>query len=589
LKNSLNNNNKLSFSLLHVNIRSLQKNFENFKEMLTNIQNSFKIICLTETWCREENILKDSNYQLPNYSVIYQMRSENKGGGGVCIFLHDSITFKQRHDLSCNTADCESLCIEVVNKTSKNILINVLYRQPAGKFKYFKDHLKHLFLKNKAASKPLYLAGDFNLNVLDYKKNKKVQTFINLLTQNFCIPLINRPTRVTRQNATAIDHIITNKFTDVKITTGILKANISDHFPVFLLSESEIFTQQNKKTVITKRNITDESTFKFKTLLSETDWDLVYQSTDASTAYDVFIKTFSDLYETVFPKYVVEMKRKTIQNPWMTKGLLKSSKRKQRLYEKFLKKRTFKNEEKYKKFKNLYETVRSRSKKLHYSHLISKYEGNIKKTWDIMKEIIGKSKTKGNNLPKRLFVDGNETFEKYKIASKINEYFVNVGPDLASKVSKSQQNFDKYLQNCNSIMKEFVLTVEEITEALNSLKINKSAGIDEITPNIIKAAYSHIQKPIIYIFNLSLEQGVFPEQLKIARVTPIFKHGDPSVISNYRPISILPCFSKIIERIMYNRLYKYLKLHNLLYENQFGFQAGNSTDHALLLLSLEIL
>ena len=88
-------------------------------------------------------------------------------------------------------------------------------------------------------------------------------------------------------------------------------------------------------------------------------------------------------------------------------------------------------------------------------------------------------------------------------------------------------------------------------------------------------------EPLIYLFQLSLEKGVFPDDLKIAKVTPIYKANDNSDISNYRPISVLPRFSKILERLMYNRLYKYLKENNILYEKQFEFQSGYSTNDAI--------
>ena len=84
-----------------------------------------------------------------------------------------------------------------------------------------------------------------------------------------------------------------------------------------------------------------------------------------------------------------------------------------------------------------------------------------------------------------------------------------------------------------------------------------------------------------YLFGKSIEKGVFPDALKIARVTPLFKVGDPTDISNYRSISVLPCFSKILERIIYNHLYKYLTAEKLLYSKQFGFQTGLSTEHAI--------
>ena len=98
-----------------------------------------------------------------------------------------------------------------------------------------------------------------------------------------------------------------------------------------------------------------------------------------------------------------------------------------------------------------------------------------------------------------------------------------------------------------------------------------------------------MRKPLKYLFNLSIEKDVFPDDLKIARVTPIYKGEGSSDVSNYRPISVLPCFSKILERIMYNRLYKYLIENNILYSKQFGFQNGHSTDHAVVQLVDQII
>ena len=86
------------------------------------------------------------------------------------------------------------------------------------------------------------------------------------------------------------------------------------------------------------------------------------------------------------------------------------------------------------------------------------------------------------------------------------------------------------------------------------------------------------------IFNLSLQQGIFPGNLKIAKVAPIFEKDEEFLLTDYRPISVLPCFSKLLERIMYNRFFKYFSENSILYEKQFGFQTSHSTEHAILIL-----
>ena len=150
----------------------------------------------------------------------------------MCVYIHNSLNFKVRHDLSICDEDSESLCVELINKNCKNILINTIYRPPAGKIKPFKRHLKDLFSKNSKSNKKMYLAGDFNLNVLDFECNTK----FNLLFQHCIIPVTNKATRITKKSVTTIDHILTNNFLNNDIKTGIIKSDISDHFPIFLIS-----------------------------------------------------------------------------------------------------------------------------------------------------------------------------------------------------------------------------------------------------------------------------------------------------------------------------------------------------------------
>ena len=128
-------------------------------------------------------------------------------------------------------------------------------------------------------------------------------------------------------------------------------------------------------------------------------------------------------------------------------------------------------------------------------------------------------------------------------------------------------------------MGEANLTDDEVKEALRSLKPNKSPGYDNISSNVVNETSDIFFTPLKYILNLSLQQGIFPENLKISKVSPIYKKDEEFLLTNYRPISVLPCFSKLLERIMYKK-----KESSILYEKQFGFQTSHSTEHAILLL-----
>ena len=161
--------------------------------------------------------------------------------------------------------------------------------------------------------------------------------------------------------------------------------------------------------------------------------------------------------------------------------------------------------------------------------------------------------------------------DKKTIGEKFNSYFKNVGSKLAAKIPSSNTNFESYLPNITTSILDKPLNEKEFKDAFFALKANKSPGYDKLHVNVIRKLYHELKIPLINIFSLSLKKGIFPEKMKIAKVSPIFKKDDKSILSNYRPISILSRFSKIFERIMYNRLNAYLADNNILFNKRFGF------------------
>ena len=160
-----------------------------------------------------------------------------------------------------------------------------------------------------------------------------------------------------------------------------------------------------------------------------------------------------------------------------------------------------------------------------------------------------------------------------EIANYFNEYFVNVGPNLAKKIPESPMNFKSYLDetNCNSLFLDAILE-SEVAKEIGQLKVTKSGGYDEMSPKVIRGISNHIVKPLTHIYNQSLLTGIIPDELKIAVVTPIYKSSDKESFSNYRPISVLTCFSKILEKLMYKRIVTFLDKQNILSERQYGFR-----------------
>ena len=171
-----------------------------------------------------------------------------------------------------------------------------------------------------------------------------------------------------------------------------------------------------------------------------------------------------------------------------------------------------------------------------------------------MKEAIGKTNKSGSRQPSKLVTNKNDATSEIGIANEFNKIFPNIGSELAGKIPTTSRKFESFLNKIDNPTDK--ITINELKEAFFSLKTNKSIDYDGVRSNVIKNCFSELYYPLKYLFGKSLEKGVFPHVLKIDRVTPLFKVGDASDISNYRPIPVLSCFSKILERIMYNRLHK---------------------------------
>ena len=151
---------------------------------------------------------------------------------------------------------------------------------------------------------------------------------------------------------------------------------------------------------------------------------------------------------------------------------------------------------------------------------------------------------------------------------------MKIGPQLAKKIPKNDNiTYERYL-NGNYVESMFIepVTEYELQIEINNLSETKSAGHDDISAKMIKIISEEIIKPLTYIYNLSFETGKIPNFLKIALVTPIFKAKENNLFENYRPISVLTCFSKLLEKLMHKRLINYVEKHRILSEHQFGFR-----------------
>ena len=193
--------------------------------------------------------------------------------------------------------------------------------------------------------------------------NSETKSFFDNIFQLGVIPIVNKPTRITPTSITAIDNILTNSFFDLTLKTGIIKTDISDHFPIYFSTKTETSYENVPSGKYYKRIVNDTTINNFKDKLSNLNWDDVTNELNADSAYNKFITTFVQLYDEIFPLHEYQVKEKSMRSPWISSSLKKSSKQKQKLYIKYLKKRTEENLTTYKDYTHLFEKIKKQSKK----------------------------------------------------------------------------------------------------------------------------------------------------------------------------------------------------------------------------------
>ena len=573
LVNNLKQGNS-SFSVMHINARSLWKNSDDVSHLISNsLDSSLSIVAITETWIHSNTPV--DILRVPNYTFIHADRT-HKRGGGVGFYVNDHIDFKERSDLGNQSNTFESLFIETLN-LKRNFVIGVIYRPPDRPLGIFTEDMLALLDTLNRSNKPTVLLGDFNIDLVRYHSNNNVGAFMDAMFSNSFIPLITKPTRITDSTSTLIDNIFCN---DISLFTmsGILVSDVSDHFPIFSFVRTRWdYSQNYDKDYIVKRNMSENSFNSFIEKLNNYHWDHFYSISDVNEACNTFIDVINKLYDEMCPLKKVKIKKCNTHNPWITSGILKSITTKKKLYKRFVNDRTLFNKLKFTSYKNKLTNVIRYSKKSYYTKLFDENRHNIKETWKLLNEITGRKK---DTRVKQFKINNNddEITNDLDVAECFNNYFSSIGNTLARHIPRVDTSFFNFLSTpVPDSMYVSPTNCYEVSCILNKLKKGSSPGTDGISVKILQAASSNLVPPLTYICNLSLSSGVVPLHMKQARVTPVFKAGDPSVLSNYRPISILPSISKVLERIMYDRLLSFLNKNDILSSNQFGFRKNLST------------
>jgi hypothetical protein len=367
------------------------------------------------------------------------------------------------------------------------------------------------------------------------------------------------------------------------VYAGTLVSDVSDHFFTFIMPKSSLKSNQQIHKTIVSRDFSQQNLDRFKLELSIANWDNVLAQRDVDPAYDEFWTIYLEIYNRTF-----ELKRRRFnkninkRQNFITRGILVSRNTKQNLFKKSISSPSVENIAKYKNFKTIYQRVIRAAKKLYFTSKLESNADNPKKTWETLNEILGKNR--GSVNIDSVNINGNSCSEPVEIANHFNTFFTAVGQQISDSVPPVEKKAEDYI-NYNRPVPDLLLqntTPEHIIKTVKNFKPKNSSDAQGVSTKMIKHIGNEIAVPLAHIFNLSLSTGVFPSKLKLCRVVPIFKAGNNMECDNYRPISLLSSISKILEKIVAEKLVHHLTTNDLLYVHQYGFLPKKSTEHNLL-------
>ena len=333
--------------------------------------------------------------------------------------------------------------------------------------------------------------------------------------------------------------------------------------------------------------IRDMKSFQLKNFLANlsdvfSDF-IVSNNISVNSQFQKFLQLFSQTINRHAPLRKRSRKEFRMQHkPWLTRGIIHSINHKNKMYSKFQSSLNMNKFKEYKSYRNILNRTIQAAKRMYYNNIIVQNRSKPDQIWKTIHELVN-IKKKTIFSPTKLITDEGKTItDKIDIANNFNEYFANVGINLAK--SLKQPKSINTNESSNKLHNSFFLTPtnkDEVSSLISMLNNKKSTRHNDINTKFIKFSKPIIAPVLSDLFNLALLQGDFPNCLKVAEIFPLFKKGDMCKTSNYRPISLLSQFHKLFEKLILNRLINYLDKYKLLSEHQFGFRKNYSTTLAI--------
>ena len=545
-------------SLCHVNIRSLTR--AKLLAIKTSLIEDYDIITLSDTFLHQ-NI---GNYLFAIAGFHDILRRDRDGhGGGVAMYIKNNIAFKRMYEYEVDGV--EAIWVSVLTTEGKILICNC-YRPPDRNDFWDSFDLMIDTVKQANTYKYIFILGDINADLNSQQGNKLRQ---------FCISnnldfLIKEPTRITATTQTVLDQILTNALNFVTNVAVSPPISTNDHCTVSCQLNFKINKKPNYHRNIWLFNNVNFNEFRHE--LEHTDFNCIFDTDDV----DIICSSWSELFMNVAKRTIPNKSILVRPNdsPWYNANLRLLKRKMLRLFHKFKSNKTANSWEKYKDARNHYQYSLDLAEETYKNTLANSLaeEKNSKRWWTTVKSFLGRGSF--NTIPP---MQDNNTFitDSKDKADCFNRFFLS-----HTNVDTSQTELPNAIL-CEEKLCSIEVTEQEVTDLLKCINTSKATGPDGIGPKLLKEAGKAIVPSLTKLFNLCLQTCKFPKMWKHGNILPLYKKGDKSVFNNYRPVSLLSCTSKLLEKIVFKNVFNYIRDNNILTPHQSGFRPGDSTTNQL--------
>ncbi len=581
---------KRSQTLLLTNARSLLPKIAELQMILNSSSTTPDIIAITETWLTPS--IPDSALKLPDYTIFRRDRGDQRCGGGVAVYVRDTLRCKTRTDLQQWTED---LWLELTEYSPKrrSLLFGCYYRPPSSDLSAFTVALETSLHDIDFNNHDVILAGDFNATSPTWSPTDSFNPAGSILEPVFLhlglTQFVDQPTHV-RPNAgnicgSTLDLILSSSPTLVSLVECLPPLGRSDHC---VLKASFNFQLSTPPRKIRLRRIWAYDKVDIGSLnncLQTADWTSLSSAPTIDSAWSAWKSVFWDLVHTHVPSKLLARPR--AQAPWMTDVLRGLIKEKRTAFRAFKASPSAELRTRFCEIRNmvtsrLRKAERQYAQSLHRKNKLCETPSSARQFWQFVNNHLGRTKSSvipdlvQTTLPDRAAQQRCVASDAEK-AKLLNEFFVSqtILPDSTKLVPTISQQNSKSFSRLHT-------TPSDVYDILNTLKTTKSAGCDDIPPRLLRICAGGISSSLASLFNRSFSESKVPAEWKKARVVPVFKRGDKSLPTNYRPISLLCVISKVQERIVYNKVLRFL--NPFLSVKQSGFRKADGAELQLLRL-----